>query len=65
MPYATDLTKAPLYSELGEGPRNVDEYDANLAKLVENPIGKRGEPTPTLEDVAAYQKKLDEFLNNK
>ena len=65
MPYAQDLTQAPLYKELGEGPRNADEYDANTAKLIDNPIGKRAEATPTEEDVATYQKTLDVFLNSK
>lgn len=41
MPYADDFKKAPRYKEIGEGPRNVAEYDANIADVMENPIGKR------------------------
>lgn len=62
MPYADDFKKAPLYKEIGEGPRNVAEYDANIADVMENPIGKRA---PENMDVDTWQKNLDDFLASK
>lgn len=62
MPYADDFKKAPLYKEIGEGPKNAAEYDANIAEVVENPIGKRA---PENMDVDTWQKNLDEFLASK
>ena len=62
MPYADDFKKAPLYKEIGEGPRNVEEYDANIADVMENPIGKRA---PENMDVDTWQKNLDDFLASR
>ena len=62
MPYADDFKKAPLYREIGEGPRNVAEYDENIKDVMENPIGKRA---PENMDVDTWQKNLDDFLASR
>ena len=62
MPYADDFKKAPLYKEIGEGPRNVAEYDENIKDVMENPIGKRA---PENMDVDTWQKNLDDFLASR
>lgn len=59
---ADDFKKAPLYKEIGEGPRNVAEYDENIKDVMENPIGKRA---PENMDVDTWQKNVDEFLASR
>ena len=46
----------------GIAPGNADEYDANIAPEVDNPIGKRAIEDMDLE---GWQKNLDEFLAEK
>ena len=62
MPYADDFRKAPLYKDLGIAPGNADEYDANVAEIMGEPIGKRAIEEM---DVETWQKNLDEFLEKK
>ena len=62
MPSADDFKKAPLYQEIGEGPRTVAEYDENIKDVMENPIGKRA---PANMDVDTWQKNLDDFLASR
>lgn len=65
MPFADDFRKAPLFKDMGigQGPgTSPEEYDAEIASVVENPIGKRA-PEPL--DVELWQKNLDEFLASK
>lgn len=65
MPFADDFRKAPLFKDMGigQGPgTSAEEYDAQIAPIVENPIGKRA-PEPM--DIEGWQKNLDEFLASK
>lgn len=62
MPYGDDFTKAPLYEQLGIAPRNADEYEKNVAAVIENPIGRRASASMEVED---WKKNLDEFLARK
>lgn len=62
MPYGDDFTKAPLYEQLGIAPRNADEYEKNVAAVMENPIGRRASASMEVED---WKKNLDEFLARK
>lgn len=61
MPYADDFRKAPLYKDLGIGPRHAKDYDKNIEEVVDNPIGKRSLGSDI--DTDKIQANLDKFLS--
>lgn len=62
MPFAGDITQAPLFKTLGIGPRNAEDYDKNISGTFENILGRRfaGEL-----DFEGFGRNLKEFLPKK
>jgi len=59
MPYADDVTKAPLFQTLRRTPCTVDEYEADVQPKGVCTIGRRNEVSIDLEQ---YEKNLKDFL---
>lgn len=62
MPFADDITKAPLFQSLGAAPKDAEEYDKNIKGVFKNYLGKR---TLFQPDFEAYALNLREFLEKR
>lgn len=62
MPFADDITKAPLFESLRRTPENTVEYEADVKTVGVCEIGKL---TPIEPDLEALEKNLREFLAEK
>lgn len=60
MPYAEDVSKAPLFHNLRMAPRNVAEYEKDMKEVGVCQIGKFNESNHSSEE---FENNLAEFLN--
>lgn len=59
MPFADDMTKAPLFKTLGIGPKDAEDYDKNISSTFGTFLGKRAEDNLDFEALASN---LNDFL---
>lgn len=62
MPFAGDISKAPVYSSLPDAEKTVDEYQKKLEKDGIMKLGRREIPYIPVEE---YKEKLREFLEER